>query len=48
MSQVIRMFLIQCVNTGKLPFTPPQAKMANKETLESFRQLGMPQSYRCA
>ena len=38
MSQAMRMFLIQCVNTGKLPFNP-QAKIANKETLESFRQL---------
>lgn len=38
MSQAMRMFLVQCVNTGRLPFNP-QAKIPNKDTLESFRQI---------
>ena len=38
MSEAMRIFLSQCVNTGGLPFKP-HSKIPNKETLESFRQI---------
>lgn len=38
MSEAMRIFLCQCVNSGGLPFTP-HARITNKETLESFKQI---------
>lgn len=38
MSEAMRIFLSQCVNTGGLPFKP-HAKIPNRETLESFKQV---------
>lgn len=38
MSEAMRIFLSQCVNTGGLPFKP-HSKVPNKDTLESFRQI---------
>jgi DNA-damage-inducible protein J len=37
MSEAMRIFLNQCINTGGLPFKP-HIKLPNKETLESFKQ----------
>ncbi len=37
MSEVMRIFLNQCINSGGLPFKP-HIKIPNKETLESFKQ----------
>ena len=38
MSEAMRIFLNQCVNTGGLPFKP-HIKLPNQETLESFKQV---------
>ncbi len=38
MSEAMRIFLSQCVNTGGLPFKP-HSKVLNKDTLESFKQI---------
>ncbi|QQV75239.1 hypothetical protein H6P87_00789 [Rickettsia tillamookensis] len=37
MSEAMRIFLNQCINSGGLPFKP-HIKIPNKETLESFKQ----------
>ena len=37
-SEAMRIFLSQCINTGGLPFKP-HSKIYNKETLESFQQI---------
>ncbi|WP_341790480.1 type II toxin-antitoxin system RelB/DinJ family antitoxin [Rickettsia endosymbiont of Polydrusus tereticollis] len=37
MSEAMRIFLNQCINSGGLPFKP-HAKSPNKETLDSFKQ----------
>jgi len=38
MSEAMRIFLGQCINTGGLPFKP-HIKTPNRETLESFKQI---------
>jgi DNA-damage-inducible protein J len=38
MSEAMRIFLGQCINTGGLPFKP-HTKIPNRETLESFKQI---------
>lgn len=37
LSEAVRMFIKQTVNSGKIPFQP-HAKQPNAETLEAFRQ----------
>jgi DNA-damage-inducible protein J len=38
MSEAMRIFLSQCINTGGLPFKP-HARLPNAETLEAFGQM---------
>ncbi len=47
MSEAMRIFLSQCVNSGGLPFKP-HSKIPNKETLQSFRQIETGEYETCA
>ena len=38
-TDAVRMFLMQSINQGRLPFTP-SAKTPNKETLEALNEKG--------